>query len=68
MSNFTVTKDMNLGELLEIDERIAGVLAGFGLHCFGCPMSKMETLEQAANTHGVPVELMIEKITELLNE
>ena len=44
------------------------ILLGFGLHCFGCPMSQMETIEEAASVHGVDVDLMIEKINEFLNK
>ena len=43
------------------------ILLGFGLHCFGCPMSQMETIEEAAAVHGVEVDLMVEKINEFLN-
>ena len=66
-SNKKITKDMMIGEVLEKDERLQGVLLGFGLHCFGCPMSQMETLEQAAKGHNVELELMLEQLNEMLN-
>ena len=59
-----IKKTMNIGELMRLDPNVAPVLMGFGLHCFGCPMSQMETLEEAADVHGVDVDLMIEKIQE----
>ena len=62
------TKTMQIGELLRINPNVKDVLMGFGLHCFGCPMSQMETLEQAAGVHGVDVDLMVEKINEFLNK
>ena len=61
-----IKKTMNIGKILSIDENLAPVLMGFGLHCFGCPMSQMETLEQAAIVHGVDVDLMVEKLNEAL--
>ncbi|MBE5755235.1 MAG: DUF1858 domain-containing protein [Clostridia bacterium] len=63
-----VTKTMQIGEVLRINPNVKDVLMGFGLHCFGCPMSQMETLEEAAAVHGVDVDLMIEKINEFLNK
>ena len=62
-----IKKTMTIGELLQLNENVSTVLMGFGLHCFGCPMSQMETLEEAALVHGVDVDLMIEKINEFLN-
>ena len=59
-----IKKTMNIGELMRLDPNVAPILMGFGLHCFGCPMSQMETLEEAAEVHGVDVDLMIEKIQE----
>ena len=63
-----VTKTMQIGEILRLNPNVKDVLMGFGLHCFGCPMSQMETLEEAAAVHGVDVDLMIEKINEFLNK
>lgn len=63
-----ITKSMTIGELLQLNENVSTILMGFGLHCFGCPMSQMETLEEAAAVHGVDPDLMIEKINEFLNK
>lgn len=62
------TKDMQIGELLRLNPNIKDILIGFGLHCFGCPMSQMETLEEAAMVHGVDTDLMLDKINEFLNK
>ena len=61
-----ITKTMTIGKVLSIDENLATILMGFGLHCFGCPMSQAETLEEAAQVHGVDVDLMVEKLNEAL--
>ena len=63
-----VTKVMQIGEILRLNPNVKDVLMGFGLHCFGCPMSQMETLEEAAAVHGVDVDLMVEKINEFMNK
>ena len=62
-----IKKTMTIDKILSIDENLTSVLMGFGLHCFGCPMSRMETLEQAAIVHGVDVDIMVEKLNEALN-
>lgn len=58
-------KDMTIGEILESNKDAKAVLSGFGLHCFGCPMSLMETLEEASVVHGADLDLMISKLNEL---
>lgn len=63
-----ITKTTQIGEILNINPNVKEILMGFGLHCFGCPMSQMETLEEAASVHGVDVNLMVEKINEFLNK
>lgn len=57
-------KDMTIGEILEINPEVAPVLTGFGMHCFGCPMSQAETIEEAAEVHDVDPELIIKKLEE----
>ncbi len=60
------TKDLTVGEALKINDGVEAVLSGFGMHCFTCPFSLMETLEQAAAVHGVEIDVMISKLNELL--
>lgn len=62
-----IKKTMTIGEVLRLDENLAEVLLGFGMHCFGCPVSQMESLEDAAAVHGVDIDLMIEKLNEAVN-
>lgn len=59
-----ITKDMTIGQVLDINEDYAEILMGFGMHCFGCPMSRMETLQEAAQVHGVDVDFMVQKLNE----
>ena len=67
-TKITANKQMQIGALLKLNPNVKEILMGFGLHCFGCPMSQMETIEEAAGVHGVDVDLMIEKINEFLNK
>lgn len=65
--NKGVTKATQIGEILAINPDVKEVLLGFGLHCFGCPMSQMETLEEASMVHGLDADLVVEKVNEFLN-
>ena len=62
-----ITKDMTIGEIINTDERLAGVLMAGGMHCIGCPASQGETLEEAAYVHGIECELLEEKLNAYLN-
>jgi hydrid cluster protein-associated redox disulfide domain len=59
-----ITKDMTIYEVLQINPDIAPVFFEFGMHCLGCPISRGETVEQAAAAHGVDVEEMLKRLNE----
>ena len=61
-----VTKQMLIGELLQLDPNIAGVRMRAGMHCIGCPSSQMESLEEAAMVHGMDVDVLVEQINDFL--
>lgn len=62
----TVSKDTMIGELLQIDEGIAPILFGIGMHCLGCPASQMETIGEAASVHGVEADELVDEINSYL--
>ena len=41
-----VSKDMLIGQLLQIDANIAPILMRAGMHCLGCPSSQMESQQR----------------------
>lgn len=59
-----ITKEMTIGEALAKNERLAEVFMGFGMHCISCPMSQMETIEEASQVHGIDVDFLIKKLNE----
>lgn len=63
-----ITGDMTLADVLVLDGSLAEVLMGFGLHCFLCPLSQMETLEEAAVVHDVDLDYMLKKLNEHLKK
>ena len=62
------TKDTNIGEVVDANEKLEEVMMGFGLHCFHCPMSRMETLEEASEVHGIDLEFLLKKLNEENNK
>lgn len=67
-SKIEINKQTQIGELLNLNPNVKEVLLGFGLHCLGCPMSQMETIEEASMVHGVDADLVVEKVNEFLNK
>lgn len=62
----TVTKDMLIGEIIQLDPNMAGVLMASGMHCIGCPSSQMESLDEAAMVHGIPTDLLVARLNAYL--
>ena len=63
-----LSKDMLIGQLLQIDANIAPILMRAGMHCLGCPSSQMESLEEAAMVHGLDVDVLVNQINDFLGE
>ena len=63
-----VTKKTLIGEALSIDEEIAPILMGIGMHCLGCPSSRGETVEEACAVHGIDVDKLLELVNEEANK
>lgn len=57
-------KDMTLSQILAQDPENATILLGFGMHCLGCPMSQMETLEDACAVHGLDLDFVLDRLNE----
>ena len=57
-----ITKDMIVGEVLDIDTGAAKYFFEIGMHCLGCPASRGETIEQACSVHGANVDELVEKL------
>ena len=62
----TISKDMLIGELIAIDPGSAAILMANGMHCPGCPSAQAETIEEAAQVHGMDVDNLMNDINEYL--
>ena len=59
-----ITKDMIIGELLDVKPEAAEILLSMGMHCLGCPASRGETIEEACAVHGADADELIKKLNE----
>lgn len=62
----TVTKDMCIGDILDMDEGTAKFFFEMGMHCLGCPSARGESLEDACAVHGTDCDLLVQQINEYL--
>ena len=61
-----ITKDMLIGDILNMDMDRAPFFFEMGMHCLGCPSARGESLEQACAVHGVDADEMVQKINTFL--
>ena len=59
-----ITKKTTIGEVLKLCPNAETILQGFGMHCVYCPMSQMESLEEAGTVHDADIDLMVKKLNE----
>lgn len=57
-----VTKEMTIAQVLEENPDCAPVFMEFGMHCLGCAIAHGETVEQAAEVHGIDADALIEAL------
>lgn len=61
-----ISKDMLIGQMLQMDEAIAPILMRAGMHCLGCPSAQGESLEEACMVHGMDCDTLVSQINEIL--
>jgi hybrid cluster-associated redox disulfide protein len=57
-----ITAKMTIADILRKRADTEEVLKGFGMHCFGCAIASEETLEQAAKSHEVDINKLLEAL------
>jgi hybrid cluster-associated redox disulfide protein len=64
-----VTKDTNIGDLVHEHPKVVEVLFDYGLHCVGCALSPLDTLEEGSKLHGISdeeINEMVERVNEVI--
>lgn len=62
-----ITKEMTIGEILQMNAGLAPVLMAGGMHCVGCPSSQMESLEEAAMVHGIELDVLLARLNAFMD-
>jgi len=60
---FKVDRSTIMGDILDRDPAAAAYFLQMGMHCLSCPASRMESLEEACEVHGVEVEELLLNLT-----
>ena len=63
-----ITKDMRFAEVIEKHPETIDVFLKYGLHCIGCPVGAMETIEQGAKAHGINVEKLLKDLNDVIKK
>ena len=58
----TVTKETLIGDILDADMDTAPFFLNMGMHCLGCPASRMESIEDACIIHGVDADELVDEL------
>ena len=61
-----ITKDMVIGDILDVEPGTAMFFFEMGMHCLGCPASRGESVEEACAVHGVDVDALLSRVNEYL--
>ena len=61
-----ITKEMTIGEIINIDEGLVPILLETGMHCLGCPSAQAESLEEACMVHGTDADAIVAKMNAYL--
>jgi len=54
-----ITKDMTIGEVVSKYPQTAEIMMKHGMHCCGCSIAGMETIEQGAMGHGIDLKKLL---------
>ena len=59
-----IDKNMTIGEVVIINPNFISILSNFGMGCVGCPSAQAETLEEAAQVHGINIDELIKALNQ----
>ncbi len=59
-----ITKDMCIGDVLDMDTGAAKYFLEIGMHCLGCPSARGESIEQACAVHGTDCDELVANLNE----
>ena len=60
-----ITKKMSFSEIIEKNPKALEILLKNEMHCIGCPMAQMETLEEGAKAHGLDPDKLVKELNKV---
>ena len=57
-----ITRETVIGDIVDFDPETAEVFMDCGMHCIDCPVSRMESIEEACEVPGVDPDELIENL------
>jgi hybrid cluster-associated redox disulfide protein len=61
----TITKDMQIGDIVKKYPDTAMVMMSNGMHCIGCHVSAFESIEQGAKAHGISDDVINKMVSDM---
>ena len=58
----TLTADSTIHQILREKPEAADILFRFGMGCLGCALARGETLREAAQAHGIPLDELVDAL------
>ena len=58
----TVNGKMTIADVITMKPEAVRILRENGMHCIGCAVSTSETLEQAAEVHGIDLQKLLDAL------
>jgi hybrid cluster-associated redox disulfide protein len=63
----TLTKEMNIAEVVQGYPQTIEVFLRHGLMCIGCAVARFENVEQGALAHGIDIDALMTDLNAALN-
>ncbi len=60
-----ITKEMTIAEVLVRSPQTANVFHFFGMNCLDCATARGESIEDAADAHGIDVDALLNQLNRL---
>lgn len=60
-----ITKEMTIGEVIARSPQTAAVFLSFGMQCVDCPTARGESIEDAAEAHGIDLDELLHQLNRL---
>ncbi len=68
MKKVLITKDMSIGEIVSKHPETIEVFFKNGLHCVGCTMASMESLEIGAKAHKINLKKILTELNKKISK